>query len=428
MASSHQRHLRIQAFKSSRTAVIDGINFANVVATMLYETSFKGWLKRAVYALLMGAFSSTEGEDSRSHVLLYSAREKGRADYDYIADSLARLMGPRARLVEVHDRFSVLQPFKTLAGLISCWPLIRGYNETAAQRLLCALLVAKARSALLPVALRVTGGAGTLVTFCDAHPMENLATQLSASMGLATITNQHGQYRILDHRNMSADAEAYANFQSDRMLAWGRATVREFEKAGIAPSRLSIIGWIRAPRSAEPQVATDAACFGVMLNGENARESNLNLLRAAEEIAARLDVGYVVRLHPWSRADDYSAVTGARCIGMLHLSLADYLGRVRFSLGHMSGAVVEVLDAGSPVYLLDDGCLASVFQLEGLSWPDVASIQVAIEKDMADANETRRRLGVLARWFNDADEQVDRITSALGIDAAPAMKAEHVVR
>ncbi|RXK63766.1 hypothetical protein ERT44_17910 [Stenotrophomonas sp. MA5] len=419
--NSYDRHLRIQEFKRAGTALVDGINFANVVATLLYDSGVKGWLKRVAHALLMGARVTSDSSATARHIVLYSARGKLRADYDYIVDRLMSIMAGKARLVEVRDSFSLLQPFRTLAGLMPAWPLVRGYKGTVMERLLCALLVSRARSALLPIAARELKGVETLVTFCDAHPIENLATQMANSKGVFTITNQHGQYRVLDHTNMSADAEAYANFQSDRMLAWGGATVREFEKAGIATSRLSVTGWIRLPRTAKVRATAAQPCFGVMFNGENGRESNANLLRAADKIAESLGLEYVVRLHPWSRAADYAGMVSARCVGLFHLSLEQYLCRVRFSLGHMSGAVVEVLDHGAPVYLLDDGCLASVFRLEGLSWPDADAILNVVEQDLNDPQAMIVRIEGLARWFNDAERQVDRLASALGLkDAAPS--------
>ncbi|HIE4562011.1 hypothetical protein R1L06_05190 [Stenotrophomonas sp. C4297] len=424
--SVYQRHLRIQAFKNSGVAVVNGANFANVVATLLYETTFIGWLRRAIHALVMGVRVTNEGPETASHVMLYSARGKHRVDYDYIVDSLTGLMSGRVRLVEITDSPSVFQAFKTIAGLTAAWPLTRGYEEGFMQRLLCALVISRARGTLHSTVAQVLGGADTLVTFCDAHPIENLATQIANSRGLLTITNQHGQYRILDHTNMSADSEAYANFQSHQMLAWGAATVREFEKAGIESSRLTVTGWIKRPGAAGVRLGIGAQCFGVMLNGENARRSNLNLLQAADEIAERLGIGYRVRLHPWSRAADYSGAVGPRCVGLAHLSLEKYLDQVRFSLGHMSGAVVEVLEHGYPVYLLDDGSLASVFRLDGLSWPDAASILNAIEVDMEDKVVMTQRIDGLARWFNDSDGQVDRICSVLQVGAPLSERIGHV--
>lgn len=423
----YQRHLRIQAFKKSEVAVVDGANFANVVATLLYETTVRGWLRRAIHALVMGVRITKDGPETGSHVMLYSARGKRRADYDYMVDSLAGLMSGRVRLVEISDSPSLFQPFKTMAGLVAAWPLTRGYEEGIMQRLLCALVISRVRGALHSPLAQVLGSAGTLVTFCDAHPIENLATQIANLRGLLTITNQHGQYRLLDHTNMSADSEAYANFQSDQMLAWGAATVREFERAGIESSRLTITGWIKRPGAAGARLGMGARCFGVMLNGENARRSNLNLLRAADEIAERLGIGYQVRLHPWSRALDYSTAVGSRCVGLAHLPLEEYLDQVRFSLGHMSGAVVEVLEHGYPVYLLDDGSLASVFRLDGLSWPDAASILNAIEADMEDEAGMTQRINGLARWFNDSDGQVDRICSALQIGVPLSERVGHAV-
>lgn len=413
---NYSLYLKIQGFKSSRSALVDGINYANVVATLLYDRTWKGWLRRVAYSLFMGVSSFGPRKMGSTHVLMYASRDKRRLDYDYIVDRLAGELDGRGRLVEVRDQFSFIQPFRTLMGIRSTWNLSRGFEVSFARRLSCALLISRMRSALLPLLEEVLGDATTLVTFCDAQPAENLATQAGCRRGMFTVTNQHGQYRVLDQTNMSADAEAYANFQSDRMLAWGPATVAEFAKAGVSPSRMFITGWIRRSAPVGRPRAREPRRFGVMLNGENARASNLNLLQAANILASRLGIGFIVRLHPWSRKAMYANAAGAYCESLEHVSLERYLERVSFSLAHMSGAVVEVLAQDEPVYLLDDGSLASAFRVEGLSWPDAIAIAGAVERDRADMGAMRQRISALGRWFNESDRQAERIAEAIEKD------------
>src|SRR5690606_12729215 len=97
----------------------------------------------------------------------------------------------------------------------------------------CAVLIAKYRTTADKIFSPLLTGRKTLVTFCDAQAPENLMAQMARSAGIASFTNQHGQYRVLDASNMSPDAEAYANFVSDYMFCWGEATRKEFVKAGF---------------------------------------------------------------------------------------------------------------------------------------------------------------------------------------------------
>lgn len=410
VAAAMDRFLAIQAFKRSQTAVFGDVNYANVVASYLYDSSFIGALKKIVFSLLMRSELSVVQEESREAVVFfYSGRDKKRPDYDYIATWFRGAFGSRFRYVESGEHVSPIQFLKTLACLRSSWGATKGYRCGYLQRLGVALLIAKYRSGVEVLRPWLEGVKG-LVTFCDAHPMDNMLTQLARARGLRTHTNQHGQYRLLDRTNMSADAEAYANFVSDELLCWGEATRKEFAKAGFNEDRLAVTGWIRrwGPPPAQPG-GPSKGVFGVMLNGDNGRLSNIQLIRAAEKLAHSLDVRYVVRLHPWSRPRQYRPLVSKRCTEINQFPLSGYLERVDFSLGHMSGAVIEVLHAGFPVYLLDDGALADVFRLPGLSYRETDVLAAAIASDRESVDGGRSRMLDLAKWYNDDRDQAKRI-------------------
>lgn len=404
------RFLAVQAFKRSQTAVFGDVNYANVVASYLYDSSFLGALKKIAFSLLMRSkLTPVHGESRKPVVFFYSGRDKNRPDYDYIATWFQGAFGSRFQYVESGERISPVQFLRTLACLRSSWSAVKGYRCGYLQRLGVALLIAKYRTGaelLRPLLEGVKG----LVTFCDAHPMENMLTQLARARGLRTCTNQHGQYRLLDRTNMSADAEAYANFVSDKLLCWGEATRKEFTKAGFSEDRLAVSGWIRrwGPQPAQPG-GPSKGVFGVMLNGDNGRPSNIHLIRVAEELAHSFDLRYVVRLHPWSLPRQYRALVGERCVEINQFTLSGYLERVDFSLGHMSGAVIEVLHAGFPVYLLDDGALADVFRLPGLSYRETEALAAAIVSDRESADGGQSRMLDLAKWYNDDRDQASRI-------------------
>ena len=79
----------------------------------------------------------------------------------------------------------------------------------------------------------------------------------------------------------------------------------------------------------------------------------------------------------------------------------------------MSGAVVEVLHEGHPTYLFDDGRLADVFRVEGLSYRSVDELIAAIRADIVDTSEVRERMASLSAWYNDNTNQASRLRAAI---------------
>lgn len=402
---------KIQEFKSGRAAIQDGVNYAHVVAPLLYDKSVFGFFKKLIFSSFFTTRISVSELKENSLLLYYSCRNKQRRDYDFISQRLREILGARCDYVETSELFSLAQLFYTLKELPSSWRGAKGYTANTLQRLGAALLVAKYRSTARRIFPPLLRGKHKLVTFCDAQAPENLLTQMANAVGVETYTNQHGQYRILDATNISADAEAYANFVSNYILCWGEATQNEFVRFGFKNEQLIITGWIKQWEYVAPH--PPLRVFGVMLNGENGKESNAALLETAQSIASSLNLRYIVRLHPWSKPKEYADFLDNRCAGIGHYGLSSYLKEVDFSLAHMSGATIEVLHSGALAYLLDDGKLPEVFRTIGLSFNSPDAITAAISQDMLTPNLAIQRVQEISKWFNDDHAQAARICAAL---------------
>ena len=410
MMSQHTIYKKIQRFKKSRVATVEGVNYAYVVAPFLYNDSFYSAMKKFVFSLFFKTRVSVLESQGRDLLLYYSARNKRREDYDYIPKRIREIVD--CDYLETAESFSVLQPIRTVRHFFLAWRLSAGFDEQLLQRVACAALIAKYRSTAVQLFPHLITNRKRLITFCDAHAPENLLTQMARSVGVTTFTNQHGQYRLLDSSNLSVDAEAYANFVSNYMFCWGAATREEFVKFGFKPEQLIVTGWIK--QWDESIAGSPVGVFGVMLNGENSRDSNAELLRAARSIAGSLNLKYRVRLHPWSKPSQYSHAVDDYCVGIGHFKLSEYLGGVDFSLAHMTGATIEVLHANAPIYLLDDGSLPCAFRVSGLSYVGVDQIIKAIAVDLQSPEEADGRFKKIHKWFNDDAAQVERLRVALG--------------
>lgn len=413
--NSISKHKKIKDFKLSGTAVFEKINYANVVAIYLYDTSPSGWIKKIIFSLFYATRVITRESVNCRVLIFYSARHKKRADYDYIPNRLREILEKHCSYAESEERLSIVQAWRTLRRFWSSFQGVAGYRVGVLQKIAAALLIAKYRATAIHSFRSLLQGSERLITFCDAHAPDNLLAQMGNTAGLFTVTNQHGQYRVLDERNMSSDAEAYSNFVSQRMLCWGKATQAEFSRYGFPSENLIVSGWVKDwSRLVLPSAKKlSKNVFGVMLNADSAKESNLELIAAARFIAQELGLQYLIRLHPWSSPKEYLGYLDGRLQGIGHFDIAVYLKDVDFSLAHMSGAVVEVLYAGSPIYLLNDGRLAQAFQVDGLSYPDSCSIVAAVREDQLMPIAAQRRLLNIGQWYNDDRDQAARIRKAI---------------
>lgn len=397
-----RRYVAIQDWKASKGAVLDGVNYANVVATFLYQSGGRSLLRRAAYALLFG-WRITGGSETGEMLIFYSHRDKKRSDYDYIVDYLVEAAENEAALVELHDHLSPVQLLRTLGLWPSGWRATRTLRLDLLERVTASLLIARYRSARRSLEQFIRGR-DAVTTFSDALPWDNMVAQLAGIASLPSITAQHGQYRLLDETNISADAEAYANFVSDVMLVWGPATVDQLTKAGIAPNRLITSGWIRERPHIEQAVDIDrSSTFGVVLNGQNGDAGNYMLIHTAEKLASALGMRYMMRAHPTFGPRDY-AQAAPHCIEIRPMTLDDYASRVAFSLAHASSSALELLLADQLIYVVDDGTVADVFRQPGLTF-DEGDILAQVKLDTASRTEARRRLQSLKLWFNQDQDQ-----------------------
>ena len=411
-----ETYRRIQAFKAAGTAYWQGVNFARVVAIYLYDRSLSGTARQWVFALLFQSAVVLTGDPNAPVRFWYSARRKRRADCDFMIERAFEIAGRNASFYEETERLRPTQFFCTLLHLPRAWTLTRDLDCGSIRRVTASLLIAKYYSSNLPKAIRSVDGATVVVTFCDLLPSDNMVAQLANLLGIRTVTLQHGQYRVLDETNMSVDAETYCNFISDVMLSWGDRTTNDLSAAGVPSDRFYNVGWIRN----WPEVArtdhTEVGNFGVMLNGPNGQAASQHLLTAAEELAEKLEVSYVVRTHPSTEVARIANMVGPRCIDVGPRDLPSYLASVSFSIAHMTGAVIECLHYRSPVYLLADGNLPTAFDVEGVAYDSVERMLIAIQQDMNDPTAAVSRMTEVYKQFDDCEDQVRRVRLALQLD------------
>lgn len=409
--SAWSRFQRIQRWKDNAASTNDGINYARVVATYLYRTNLRQLAKMTVYGLLFRSSVSRAPDRSRRMLIFYAHRHKERSDYDYIVDYLADAADGAGDLLEHRDIVSFTQVFRAVRYFAPARQVARGFGAGLLETTALTVLIARFMSDRSSLDTLVAGRA-VVVTFSDALPWDNLIAQLGKLAGARTVTAQHGQYRVLGPENVTADAEAYANFISDTMLAWGEATVDQFVRAGVSHERLVVVGWIRSwPNIVDVSNEERPRIFGVILNGENGHASNYELMKTAEQLAIKLDMKYVARAHPTFVNRGYLD-DAPNCIELRTFTTGEYSDRVLFSLANSSSAALEILILRRMVYIVDDGTVAQVFRLPGLVFSPSALLD-QVRSDLRTPEFASERLAARRTWFNDDSNQLARVVAGI---------------
>lgn len=405
-----ERNSKIRKFKSIYPRNTEGINYAHVIATLIYDTSLKGILKRCMFSIFFKTKYTITPESDSPYITCFSALDKKRDSYNKIYKQLLNELPATTRLTTT-EVVSPLQPLKILKHFLISVREISTSEFKTLDKLSIALLVAKYKAEFQKIkTIAILKDKRTLITFCDAMPIDNLLTQHAVSLKIKTITNQHGQYRKLSDKNMSPDAEAYENFISDRLFCWGNATKQEFINVGFAEERLVVTGKISPPLE-NCRSTSESNLFGVLFNGENNKKINHTLLKAAHEISLNTKLKFIVRLHPNNSPKEYNFENLKQCEGFGLYSDSEYIRLAKFSIGHMTGAIVDLLRNSHRTFLLDDGQLADVFRLNHLSY--ASTDLIVAELKTCDHESSIQKTIALYRWFNDDADQQNSILKEL---------------
>lgn len=407
-----ERFKIIQRFKDYYPSNLESVNFARVIAVYLYETTTKAIAKRIIFSLFFATKHEILGDIESPWILVYSVKDKKRTDYDDTFHKITKLFPEKYCTLVTTNKPSPLFFLKLLPHLLSAYRETDSTLFTRLDRISIVLLIAKLKYEYHnAVNLKILDRKQGLLTFCDAMPIDNLLTQIAKKRHIKTITNQHGQCRVLSNSNMSQDAEMYANFISDRIFCWGNATKYEFLKAGFKHEQLVITGRFSSIDTVNKRESTSANSFGVLFNGENSKDANFTLIKVASKLAESTGRTFYIRMHPANIPEEYKCETLEHCVGIGFFDDNEYLDLVQFSLGHMTGAIVDLLRNEHRVYLYDDGKLADVFKVKDLHFTSVNEIIEDIQNSNSTTNRSKAR--EIYRWFNDDSRQYEAICAEI---------------
>ena len=200
---------------------------------------------------------------------------------------------------------------------------------------------------------------GIFVTYYDASPDESYAVQIVKGNGIKTATLQHGSFAQKSIKKTISDtAFEYTESVSDYYLAWNKYTKDEWEKIGLDPKKVIVVGIPRyaQPITVEKRIKGDGCkVFGVMLNNGSFDTHNRALIKIANDIAKALKMKYVIRYHPALPDGAYSNLIDKDLflsISDNSLSIQEYSNTVDFTIISSSSVFIDLVFLGKPVYRL----------------------------------------------------------------------------
>ena len=216
--------------------------------------------------------------------------------------------------------------------------------------------------------------------YCD----ENLFVQFGKNNKIPTATLQHGAYsKGVSDNNLSHFQHVYYNLTADRCFVWGDY-YKDVGSGWVSPSvKLLPLGIPKYIDAVIPEKYGETGIFGVFLDAPVPWlwDSNMQLIRMANELAARYDYTYIVKLHPSDQQENYTGCFDKQyCVNTVEIeeTVLDFCRKSDFAIVGASSTYIEMLYFGVPVFRYYNGKYMDVFS--GLDYDKVTSFSDLVRK------------------------------------------------
>lgn len=405
---------KVRNRKKNDALLINGINYGRVIAIQTYDVSFKSIIKELIRLFAFNYKIEVKGNRASNICLFYSFRSSKRKDFDQIIHLFKESIND-IKYIELIRYISFKKLHKKMYVFL-CNFIKFSLNRINDPCISAIVVTQYMISKSYLDHFNIFGNLSVFCTFCDAYGIDNLMTQMANNEEITTVTLQHGQYRVLSSGNEIADVEAYENFISNYMLAWGQATVDEFEQAGIDTNRLIKVGALKSFSFTEKTVNHKInGVFGVVLSGEPYRKSNLNMISLANNIAEKYNLKYFLRMHPKNSKSFYMQYCKSEYLSGSSFSIENvqYTQEVDFSLIHMTGVFVELLSINSLIMVYKDSFLERIFQIEPYCVQSIKEFDELYKLFLTERIRILEDQFNKYRYFNESGNVLDNYRVAL---------------
>ena len=413
--------------KLKKTPILStaNINYGRVIATKMYPKGLKYTLCLFIQLLFFN-YKVSYVNNNKNILSVYSYSNNNRKDYDEIMENFRVIIGKNDEL-NLNLKPSFKYFFQKVKSLINNYIVYKKNNLK--DKLKVAILVSFYSVIEQEInKIIIENKYDLVVTFCDAHHIENLAAQIAMKNNVRTATLQHGQYRFIREGFENGDCEAYENFISDYLLTWGQATVVEFKKFNISEERMLKVGALRKFSNNTFHVKeTITDIFGVILSGETYKESNVGMIKLANQIAKEFNMKYILRLHPKNHAVFYESHCDPRYLSTVIQNVENikYIDQVDFSLVYMTGVFVELLSLGAPIFIFTDEYLEDLFKISGVNICNIDDFRRHYNSFTQNKDENLLRLKQQYRYFNEGGNIEENYKNAINFIINSKRKSVH---
>lgn len=359
----------IQNLKKQKKYQKEQINFARAICTKLYPNGKIYTLKCCLFYLLCEY--EIEYINNGKDILINNYLKK-REDYNEIMVNLKKILENKYNLLNLNLKYRPVKSIIKLFFLIKKMICERIGNIRIASLILML-------EDLLKELKKTEFKEKILITFFDSNFEENLLTQYFKEKGKKTITLQHGQYRCLEEGKEDSNIEAYKNFLSDYIFVWGEKTKNELLKVGIEEKKIKVVGALKDFKS-KKYAKKNKRVFTVILDGENNFNSNINLIKRANEISNELKMKYQIRYHPMNKKRRYYKYIKKE----YYLQDGKEILSSNFYILHMTSVFIELLANSQEMYIYDDEYQQEIFKISGITFSDLKSFKKIYKNSKID--------------------------------------------
>ena len=255
----------------------------------LNARKFANKYSRAMHSIAFNYQLNFSSNGYSDLVLFDTTFLKRRRDYQNIFNCFREtLLGQtRCSIVQVSYSFDILYLFKNIWNLLAEHNLSDFYKKSQLFQL----------NALVEKLEKIEIECSGIVTFCDAHPEDNVIAQYGKHLGVKTFTLQHGFYPSV---KTSVNSLISQNFVSDYVLAWGGASSRNLAKILKCQRCVIDYGYYRPYLEISNKVDQKFDVI-IFFDGKSQRSNNIILTNLYYTLVD-LNYNVVVKLHP----DDYN--------------------------------------------------------------------------------------------------------------------------
>ncbi|EOT1170092.1 hypothetical protein ACNKCP_001219 [Cronobacter dublinensis] len=353
----------------------------NVNSILKCRQYFKVGISRLIHCLFFTYKLSCERNFNNGVVIFDTTELKRRADYkEYMLNFMEQCIEKRpAQVYKISYKFDPFALMKKIIFIVSYSTCNNAFKE---------LLQLSQLNHLYALIADLELSGKSIVTFCDAHPEDNLISQFLKINNCTTYTLQHGYYT---YSPGTINQEVYQNFISDYMLCWGPSSVANLVGCGISASRLIPFGYFKRTKLCYRGGNT----VFILLNGRHNSQTNNQLMKLAKRIICDTDMRVSIKKHP----DDTSSYQDAEGIEFVE-TLSDGIRNARLAIISESGVFVDFHMAGFPYFILKSDGLKKEFSslpnafssdeimnyitsnsiMENVSYPELVTLEPDFEK------------------------------------------------